>query len=233
MRNSTTITWRRHQMETFSALLAICAGNSPVPGEFPAQRPVTRSFDVFFDLRLNKRLSKQSWGWWFESLSRPLWRHRNEFNAYKFHTSHFLTFHIYANVKPHMSLWKTFRHWLYSKLIFDQLQYSQWRNFVTKVRHWRFSEGAMCNAERYFFHNFPFRTASFLWYWPASTQVCDKDTWIWDMRISRDSSIASLGYLIYSLTKQHLHHSHYIDKVHVNVEMNEVISYCRNLDMDK
>ena len=45
-------------METFSALLAICVGNSPVPGEFPAQRPVTRSFDVFFDLRLNKRLGK-------------------------------------------------------------------------------------------------------------------------------------------------------------------------------
>ena len=50
----------RHQMETFSALLAICTGNSPVPGEFPAQRPVTRSFDVFFDLRPNKRLSKPS-----------------------------------------------------------------------------------------------------------------------------------------------------------------------------
>ena len=46
--------WWRHQMGTFSALLAICAGNSPVTGEFPAQRPVTRSFDVFFDLRLNK-----------------------------------------------------------------------------------------------------------------------------------------------------------------------------------
>ena len=45
-------------METFSALLAIYAGNSPVPGEFPAQRPVTQSFDVFFDLRQNKRLSK-------------------------------------------------------------------------------------------------------------------------------------------------------------------------------
>ena len=40
-------------METFSAQLAICAGNSPVPGDFPTQRPVTRSFDVFFDLRLN------------------------------------------------------------------------------------------------------------------------------------------------------------------------------------
>ena len=71
-------TRRRHQMETFSALLAICARNSPVPGEFPAQRTVTRSFDVFFDLRLNKRLSKQSWGWWFEPISRPLWRHCND-----------------------------------------------------------------------------------------------------------------------------------------------------------
>ena len=47
------------------------------PGEFPTQGPVTRSFDVFFDLHLNKRLSKQWWGWWFETLSRPLWRHRN------------------------------------------------------------------------------------------------------------------------------------------------------------
>ena len=65
-------------METFSALLVICAGNSPVPGEFPTQMPVTRSFDVFFDLYPNKRLSKQWWGWWFETPSRPLRRHRNE-----------------------------------------------------------------------------------------------------------------------------------------------------------
>ena len=49
--------WWRNQMETLSALLAICAWNSPVTGEFPAQRPVTRSFDVFFYLRLNKPLS--------------------------------------------------------------------------------------------------------------------------------------------------------------------------------
>ena len=70
-------TWWRHQMETFTALLAISAGNTPVPGEFPAQRSVARSFDVFFDLRLNKRLSKQSWGWWFETLSHPLWRYSN------------------------------------------------------------------------------------------------------------------------------------------------------------
>ena len=50
--------WWRHQMETFSALLALCAGNSPVTGEFPSQRSVTRSFDAFFDLRLYKRLRK-------------------------------------------------------------------------------------------------------------------------------------------------------------------------------
>ena len=72
------LTWWRHQMETFSALLVLCAGNSPASGEFPAQRPVTRSFDVFFDLSLNKRLRKQSWGWRFETLLCPLWRHCNE-----------------------------------------------------------------------------------------------------------------------------------------------------------
>ena len=55
----------------------LCVGNSPVSGEFPTQRPVTRSFDVFFDLHPNKRFSKQWWGWWFETLSCPLWRHRN------------------------------------------------------------------------------------------------------------------------------------------------------------
>ena len=45
------------------------------PGEFPVERPVTRSFDVFFHLRLNKRLSKQPWGWWFETPGWSLWRH--------------------------------------------------------------------------------------------------------------------------------------------------------------
>ena len=69
-------TWWRN-IQTLSALLAICAENSPVPGEFPARRPVTQSFDVFFDLRPNKRFSKQSWGWWSETPSSSLWRHRN------------------------------------------------------------------------------------------------------------------------------------------------------------
>ena len=69
--------WWRHQMETFSASMALCAGNSPVNSEFPTQRPVTRSFDVFYDLCLNKRLTKQSRGWWFETPSRSLLRHCN------------------------------------------------------------------------------------------------------------------------------------------------------------
>ena len=70
--------WWRHHMETFSALLALCTGNSPVTGDFPSQRPVVRSSNVFYDMRLIQRLSKQSWGWWFETQSHPLWRHCNE-----------------------------------------------------------------------------------------------------------------------------------------------------------
>ena len=65
-------TWWHHQMETLSMLLALCAGNSR------SQRPVTRDFDVFSDLRLNKLLSKQWSGWWFETPSRPLWHYCNK-----------------------------------------------------------------------------------------------------------------------------------------------------------
>ena len=54
------------------------------------QRPVTRSFDVFFDLRLNKRLSKQSWGWWLETPSRSLWRHCNAIAFYFHLLGHYL-----------------------------------------------------------------------------------------------------------------------------------------------
>ena len=79
--NRNWFTWWRPQMETFSALLAICAGNSLVTGEFPSQRLVTRSFDVFFDVRLNKWLGKQPRRRWFETPSRPLWRHCNAGNG--------------------------------------------------------------------------------------------------------------------------------------------------------
>ena len=71
------VPWWRHQMETFSMLLVLCAVNWPLTGEFPAHRSVTRSFAVFFDLRLNKRFSKQPWGWGVETPSPSLWRHCN------------------------------------------------------------------------------------------------------------------------------------------------------------
>ena len=59
--------WWRHQIATFSALLALCEGNPPVTGGFPSHSPVTRSFDVFFDVRLNKQLSRQSRRRWDET----------------------------------------------------------------------------------------------------------------------------------------------------------------------
>ena len=71
------VAWWHHLMEIFSVLLALCAGTSLVTSEFPTQRPVMQNFDVFFDLCLNKWLSKQSWGWWFEMPLHSLWCHCN------------------------------------------------------------------------------------------------------------------------------------------------------------
>ena len=56
-------------------------------GDFPAQRPVTRSFDVFCGLRLSKQLNKQLWDWRFEMLSRSLWRHCNVHQKHDFRNS--------------------------------------------------------------------------------------------------------------------------------------------------
>ena len=89
------IAWWRHQMETFSALLDIVRGIHQWCGEFTAQRPVTRSFGVLFDLRLNKPLSKQSWGWWFEAPKLPLWRHCNGFGVCVCSLYHELWTHLY------------------------------------------------------------------------------------------------------------------------------------------
>ena len=93
-------TWRRHQIEAFSVLLVLCAGNSPITNEFPAQMSVTASFEVFFDLRLNKRFSKQSWGWWFEMPSRLAWRHCNDLSM---HLSH-IPQHTIQNRNVHISV---------------------------------------------------------------------------------------------------------------------------------
>ena len=88
-------------METCSALLALCAWNSPVTGEFPSQRPVTRSFDVFVDLRLHKRLSKQSRRRWFET---PSQRSSTDVGR-----SSNRRYHCYWRVN---SLWPNYAIWL-------------------------------------------------------------------------------------------------------------------------
>ena len=67
----------RHQMEPFSALVALCAENSPVPVNSPHKGQRRGALMFSFDLHLNKRLSKQPWGWWFETPSLSLWRHCN------------------------------------------------------------------------------------------------------------------------------------------------------------
>ena len=78
VRHDDVIKWRH-----FPRYWPFVRGVHRSPVNFPhAQRPVTRSFDVFFDLRPNKRLSEQSWGWWFDMLSCSLWRHRNESHSY-------------------------------------------------------------------------------------------------------------------------------------------------------
>ena len=121
------VSWRRHQMETFSALLAICAGNSPATGEFPAQRPVTRSFDVFFALRLNKRLSKQSWGWLFETPSCPLWRHCNDSSICRWN-------HIYGSpMIPHGLAWGPTS---FHMILFGSSDPNQWKKIPSLCWYW-------------------------------------------------------------------------------------------------
>ena len=123
-------------MGTFSALLALRAGHSPLTGEFPAQRPVTRSFVVFVDLCLNKRLSKQSWGWWFETPSRSLGRHGNVLHTLvkSWSTSGASYFARYSSPKyslnygsKHMSFWGLVSQKQLSRAETNHIPQSWWR----------------------------------------------------------------------------------------------------------
>ena len=99
-------------METFSALLAVWTGNSPVTGEFPAQRPVTQRFDVFFDLRLDQYLSKQWRRWWFKTPLRSLWRHCNDDESNGTPGMNWLS-HFYLNTNPATMRMQTLGQMLY------------------------------------------------------------------------------------------------------------------------
>ena len=92
------------------------------PGEFPTQRPVTRSFDVFFDLRLHDRLSKQPWGWWFETPSWSLWRQCNGMGPA--HTEKTSLSHVIINILPILSATYT---WMFSV---SRIPYMIYRSFL-------------------------------------------------------------------------------------------------------
>ena len=83
-------------------------------GKFPAQRPVTRSFDVFFDFRLNKRLSKQSLGWWSETPPRSLWRQCNGILC-RFHC------HLMEGTSTYLIVLHTY--WRHRRLMDDALNW--------------------------------------------------------------------------------------------------------------
>ena len=143
-------------METFSALLALCVGTSPVTGELSVQRPVTRSFDVFFDLRLNKRLSKQSWGCWFETPSRSSWRHRNVTSASitlsiyndRLNVTDFRQYFLQVNNNVNLQWNKTVQFiYIYNFISDKNITVKEWWLFpVDNRRRWSFGGG------EYIFH---------------------------------------------------------------------------------
>ena len=107
-------------METFFTSLALYAENTPVTREFLSHSPVMRSFNVFFDLRLDKRLRKQSRRRWFETQWYPLWRHCNHVTAYRI--SHVQRF----------SLGKPNWHWL----VFGWCLWRGGRRHLCPISHW-------------------------------------------------------------------------------------------------
>ena len=101
------------------------------PGEFPTQRPVTQSFGVFFDLRLNKRLSKQPWGWWFETPSWSLWRHRNGKKTYRWLSPRLWSLQCVSNRVAHIFAHDTTTVWLLFIWIHDIYISWSWMWFIS------------------------------------------------------------------------------------------------------
>ena len=133
-------------METFSASLALFVRNSPVTGKFPVQRPVMWKFDVFFDLHLNKQLSKQSWGWWFEMPLCSLWHHCNDCNSNsmekQFCRNAIFYYHIqFLHMLPNQSCHDIHQRlqftkiWMRIKFIFHQTA-SMIENILVKIGLW-------------------------------------------------------------------------------------------------
>ena len=105
------IAWWRLKREHFPRYWPFYEGNPLATGGFPSQRLMTRSFDVFCDLRLNKRLRKQSRRRWFKTRSCSLWRHRIGLVNY------LLSMYSYARgflcTSSHVLLWRCWLPWLW------------------------------------------------------------------------------------------------------------------------
>ena len=96
----------------------------------PAQKPVTQS-DIFFDLRLNKQLSKQSWGWWFAMPSRSLWRHCNVLCVMVFGQFRY----NYPNVVDLPHLWTTLIHNTVPSIRLNKIRSGDARHFRTRCQY--------------------------------------------------------------------------------------------------
>ena len=121
------------------------------PRWIPPQRPETRSCDVFFDLRLNKRLSRQWWGCWFETLSRPLWSHRNVLHNIKPEGLCAKMDVLFYVIASYVTLWKHGKYqtkwyleiiWLrgfvrsYGRTIYNYLAWAAQQS-LTKIKRWK------------------------------------------------------------------------------------------------
>ena len=109
------------------------------PGEYPSQRPVTRSFDVYFDLRLNKRLSKQSWGWWFETPLWSIWRQCNG-NAFRITVPLSPVDSLYKG--PVMRSFDVSHNKMLNKHFIDLWSWTPWRSCDVTVMHGQIIAGS-------------------------------------------------------------------------------------------
>ena len=119
----------------------ICRATGPLCGEFtglgefPTQRPVTQSFDVFFDLRLNKPLSKQPWGWWFETPPWSLLRQCNEHCTSQCHNSSY-TYWSHSGMASPIIVIKSIAKYLLTALVYQIVTWYVYINHFVTDHHW-------------------------------------------------------------------------------------------------
>ena len=129
--------------ETFSMLPTLCAGNSLVTVEFPSQRPVKWSFNVFFDLHLNKRLSKQLRRQWFGMPWYSLWRHCIFFIVLYWkekYEDHFYTMYPWICISLPITMTSQWAWWRLrspaSRLFTQPFIQTQIKENIKAPRHW-------------------------------------------------------------------------------------------------